>query len=197
MDKALLHLQKDPIMAKLTERYAPFVWKHTSFVYKDLLAAIVSQQLSVKAADTIWNRVEELFGHDFSPENILQTPDQKMRDAGMSWAKIKYTKGVAEAYKNKMINEEAIGKMSDEEIILELTKLKGIGRWSVEMILIFTLKRPDVFPLGDLGIRNAVSKLYQVDRDDLIKIEEISHSWHPYRSLACRYLWKSLENEVK
>lgn len=195
MDKAILHLSKDPIMAKLVDEHAPFEWKHTSYLYKDLLSAIVSQQLSVKAADTIWSRVEILLNNDFSPQNILETPDQKMREAGMSWAKIKYMNGVAEAYKNDLVNEEEICKMTDEEVILELTKLKGIGPWSVEMILIFTLKRPDVFPLGDLGIRNAVSKLYNVDRDDLKKIEKISLKWRPYRSTACRYLWKSLENE--
>lgn len=169
-------------------------WKYERKLYEALLSAIVGQQLSVKAADTIWKRVEALLNNDFTPENILKTQDEKLREAGMSWAKIKYVKGIAEAFSRNLIDEEKIINLSDEEIIEELTKLKGVGRWTAEMILIFTIGREDVFSMGDLGLRNAVSKLYGVDRDDLKKIEEIAVKWSPYRSIASRYLWMSLDN---
>jgi len=197
VNKALLHLKKDPVMARLVNATEPFEWVSTGDLYEDLLSAVVGQQLSVKAADTIWKRVEKLLGKDFCPTNILSVKDQGFRDAGMSWAKIKYFNGIAEVFKNKEVDVESLPKMSDEEVVAELTKLKGIGRWSAEMILIFTLGRPDIFSLGDLGLRNAVSKLYLVDRDDLVKIEKISLKWSPYRSTASRYLWKFLDNEPK
>jgi DNA-3-methyladenine glycosylase II len=134
-----------------------------------------------------------LLDNNYSPEQILATDDEKFREAGLSQAKIKYFKGVSEAKENGQIQERKIRKMSDEEVVAELTALKGIGRWSVEMILIFTLGREDIFSLGDLGLRTAVSRLYSVDREDLRKIEEISLVWSPHRSLASRYLWKSLD----
>jgi DNA-3-methyladenine glycosylase II len=193
--KTLLQLKKDPVMAGLIDEYTLEKWKYNRSIYEALLSAIVGQQLSVKAADTIWGRVETLLGKDLSPENIIKTEDQKFRDAGMSWAKIKYVNGIAEAHKNGEIDPEKINDMSDEEVITELTKLKGVGKWTVEMILIFTLKRPDVFSIGDVGLRNAVANLYGVDRDDLEEIEKISLKWKPYRSTASRYLWKSLQNE--
>lgn len=181
-------------MAGLISSYEPFTWHARDSLYESLLSCIVGQQLSTKAADTIWNRVKVLLKNDLSPENILKTEDQDMRDAGMSWAKIKYFNGVAEAHKNAQINEAAIRRMSDDAVIAELTKLKGIGRWSAEMILMFTLGRQDVFSLGDLGLRNAIAKLYKVNRDDLKKLEKISDKWRPYRTIAARYLWMSLDN---
>lgn len=184
-------------MARLIKKYKLSPWKYEKNIYEALLTAIVSQQLSVKAADTIWSRVETLLSGDLSPQNILGTPDNKMREAGMSWAKIKYIKGIAEAFLSGLIEEKSISKLSDEEVVIELTKLKGVGQWTVEMLLIFTLGRPDIFSIGDMGLKNAVSKLYKVDKNDIKKIEEISLNWKPYRSTASRLLWKSLDNEPK
>lgn len=195
MKSALKHLKKDPILAKVISRVTPFEWHTQGALYEDLLSCIVSQQLSVKAAQTIWKRVEELVSHDFSPENIAKIEDEEFRACGMSFSKISYFKGVAKAFGEGLITHESIEKLSDKEVVIELTKLHGIGRWSAEMILIFTLNRPDVFSMGDLGLRNAVSRLYNVDRNDLARIEEISKGWKPYRSLASRYLWKSLDQK--
>lgn len=194
MDKALLRLKKDPVMASLVKQHKLSKWRYKENLYEDLLGAIVGQQLSVKAADTIWKRVKALLKDDLSPENILKASDDKLREAGMSWAKIKYMNGIAQAFKDGEIVESEVVKMSDEEVIETLTKLNGIGRWSAEMILIFTLGRLDVFSIGDMGLRNAVSKLYGIDKNDLKRIEELSLSWKPYRSIASRFLWKSLDN---
>lgn len=197
MRKDIKHLKNDPAMAKLISQFEPFEWHERGSLYEDLLSCIVGQQLSVKAADTIWKRVETLVNHDFSPINILKIPDDKFREAGMSWAKVAYFKGIAVAQSEGKIKPKELEVLSDEDLIKELTKLKGIGKWSAEMIMIFTLNRPDVFSLGDLGLRTAVSKLYGIDREDLNKISQISDKWSPFRSLACRYLWKSLDNAPK
>lgn len=193
MNKGIVQLKKDPVMADLINKIEPFEWRATGDLYEDLLGCVVSQQLSTNAADTIWERVKKLLKNDFSPENILKTKDEKFREAGMSWGKISYFNGIAEAKKKGLLEQKNFKNLDDKEVIEKLTQLKGIGKWSVEMILIFTLGREDVFSMGDLGLRNAVAKNYNVDRDDLEKIAMITKKWKPYRSLASRYLWKSLE----
>lgn len=190
-------MRKDPKMAHLIDSFELIDWSGSGALYVDLLRAVVGQQLSVKAARTIWGRVEILLNANFSPENILKTSDDKLREAGMSWAKIKYVNGIAEAFKNGEVDEKKIAELSDEDVITELTKLKGVGRWTAEMLLMSSLGRQDVFSLGDLGLRSAVSKIYKVDRDDLKKIEKISLKWKPYRSIASKYLWESLDNAPK
>jgi DNA-3-methyladenine glycosylase II len=117
-----------------------------------------------------------------------------LRAVGLSYAKAKYVKSVCEHALSGDVDFEGMRNLPDEEIIAELIKIKGVGRWTAEMFIMFSLNRPDVFSLGDLGLRNAVAKLYNVDRDDLAAIEKISQKWKPYRSLASRYLWKSLDN---
>ena len=194
MNKAVKHLKKDLVMLGVIDNIEPFEWDNTGDLYKDLLHAIIGQQLSVKAARTIRERVQLVLKNDYSPDNILKTKDEKLREAGMSWMKIKYFNGIAEAKKEGLLDEDKFKKMSDEEVIEELIKLKGIGKWSAEMILIFTLARQDVFSMGDLGLRNAVAMHYKVNRDDFEKIEKITKKWSPYRSLASRYLWKSLDS---
>nr|MBP9687750.1 DNA-3-methyladenine glycosylase 2 family protein [Candidatus Woesebacteria bacterium] len=170
----------------------------TEYLFVDIVSSIVGQQLSVKAADTIWKRFETLFSEKkVTPEAVLLLSDQEIRDVGCSFSKIKYMKGLAQLVVEKKIDLSGLLSLNDEEVITELTKVKGIGRWTAEMILIFSLARPDVFSLGDLGLKTAVSRLYSVDREDLKKIEEISLKWSPNRSLASRYLWRSLDNEKK
>lgn len=164
-------------------------------LFADLIEAIVNQQLSEKAGATIFKRFNGLFeNHRFPrPQHILDVPDQKIRDAGLSWSKIRYIKGLSEIIHQKKIDLKKLFDQSDEEVIETLVAIKGVGRWTAEMILIFSLNRPDVFSMGDLGLRTAVSKLYRVDRDNLKKIETISLRWKPFRSYASRYLWKSLD----
>jgi DNA-3-methyladenine glycosylase II len=185
----------DPIMQKLSEQYPPISFEGRS---KDLLQALVraviGQQLSVKAARTISGRFKELFAPNPFPtaEEILRMDDEKMRGAGLSYAKISYVKSIANAFVSDLIDQSKVKKQSDEDIITELTQIKGVGRWTAEMVLIFTLERPDVFSIDDLGVRNAIIKLYGItDRKAMIKLSE---KWTPNRSSACWYLWRSLEN---
>lgn len=192
------HLQKDPVMKTLIQTHGPIPELTPSEnLFADLVEAIVNQQLSEKAGATIFKRFKGLFGNGRfpRPKHILDVSDQRIREAGLSWSKIQYIKGVSEAILNKKLNTKNLYQLSDETVIEELVKLKGVGQWTAEMILIFSLNRPDVFSMGDLGLRTAVSKLYRVDRDDLKKIERISLQWKPFRSYASRYLWKSLDNE--
>ena len=163
---------------------------------EDLVEAIISQQLSVKAADTIYSRFLKLFKNKFpTPEQILKIDTEKLRAAGMSYSKAAYVKNIAQAFKNKQIEIEKIKQMSDEEVIVELTKIKGVGKWTAEMILIFTLSREDVFSLGDAGLKRAIKNLYGIT--DEARILELSETWKPKRSFACWYLWRSLNNNPK
>lgn len=182
-------------MKKLTAIYPPPTWRDNNSIFMDLLETIVNQQLSSKAGDTIFKRFKNLYKMEPTPNHVIKTPDEKLRSCGMSYSKIQYMKGVSVAVKSGSVDFEKLKTFTDEEIITQLTKLKGIGRWSAEMMLIFSFQRPDVFSTGDLGLCSAVSKIYGVDRKDIKKIEKISLSWSPHRSAACWYLWRSLENK--
>lgn len=185
---------KDPVLRKLVKKYpAPQFKDKSEFLFEELVESIISQQLSVKAADTIFMRFKNLFGKKFpSPKIVLKTDDEKLRTCGISYAKISYIKSVANAFVSDLIDIEKIRKQTDEEVIEELIQIKGVGRWTAEMILIFTLNRPDVFSIGDLGLRNAITKHYGItDKKEMLKLSE---NWKPYRSTACWYLWRSLEN---
>lgn len=193
--RVLAHLKKDPVMRRLIEAHEAPHFNSDSNLFSDLIEAIINQQLSSKAGETIFNRFKDLFNGSFpKPEEILVIADAKIRECGISFTKIGYIKGICKAIQERTLDLENLHVLSDEDVIEELTKLKGIGRWTAEMILMFSLKRTDVFSLGDLGLRTAVAKLYNVDRDDHKVIEAIALQWRPYRSIACRYLWKSLEN---
>lgn len=195
MHRALKHLSKDKILKSLIETHGSLDWDYEVNLFDDLISSIVSQQLSVKAADTIYKRFKNLFGGVTpTPEQILEVPDEKIRECGISYSKIKYIKGIAKAVKEGGLDISGLPNLSDQKAVEELTKLKGIGLWTAEMFLMFSLKREDIFSLGDIGLRNAVARLYNIDRDDLKKIEEISLKWSPYRTHASRYLWKSLDN---
>jgi len=187
---------KDPVLNQLIKKYPkPNFEDRSEFLMRELIESIVSQQLSVKAADTIFARFVGLFADGEFPtaKQILKMEDEKIRSAGLSFAKIKYVKSVANAFISDLIDIEKIRKQSDEEVIEELIQIKGVGRWTAEMILIFSLKRPDVFSIGDLGLRNAIKKLYGItDRNEMISL---SQTWSPNRSTACWYLWRSLENK--
>lgn len=194
--RAIKHLTCDPIISKLIKVFGRLPDHKSKSIFEDIVESIISQQLSVKVSDTIYKRFLALFGGKFPlPGQILQMPDEKIRKCGISYSKIKYINGVAQAVLDKSFQPEKLNKLTDDEVMEKLIELKGIGPWTAEMLLIFTLQRPDVFSMGDIGLRNAIAKLYKVDRDDLEKIKSISDKWKPYRSLACRYLWKSLDNE--
>lgn len=187
----------DPIIKKLIKKYPkPHFEDRSAFLMRELIESIISQQLSIKAADTIFARFVGLFsdGEFPTPKQILAMDDETMRSAGLSFAKISYVKSVANAFVSDLLDIEKIRNQSDEEVITELTQIKGIGRWTAEMILIFTLNRPDVFSIGDLGLRKAITNLYGItDRKEMI---ELAETWKPHRSTACWYLWRSLENKT-
>lgn len=190
-------LTKDPKMRVLIDSFGNLERpKITHDLFKDVLETIVSQQLSVKAASTIWGRLEKIVG-SVVPSNPTLLNPEILRSVGVSSQKSNYIADAVKHFLSGEINQEELMGMSDEDVISRLTKIKGIGRWSSEMILMFSLAREDVFSLGDLGLKTAVSKLYEVDRDDLFTIEKISENWKPFRSYASRYLWKSLDNEPK
>ena len=165
--------------------------------FKALVVAIVNQQLSGKAAATILGRFVALCpGKKFpKPEDVLAMPPAKMRKAGFSKMKVSFLKDLAWHVINKEIDFRKMSRMTDEEVIEHLVRVKGIGRWTAEMFLIFSLGRDDVFSYGDLGLRNAIRNLYKLKNHPTpTQAEKISSVWKPYRSLASRYLWASLDN---
>ncbi len=186
---------KDPILLKLFKTHGPHKFEDRSErLIEELIESIISQQLSVKAADTIYSRFLKLFKNSQFPtsEQILKIDVEKLRGAGMSYSKANYIKNIAQAFKNKDLDIKILRKMSDEEAIQTLTKIKGVGKWTAEMILIFTLNREDVFSLGDAGLKRAIKNLYTVtDEKEILKLSE---TWKPKRSFACWYLWRSLNN---
>ncbi len=165
--------------------------------YEALLRAIVGQQLSVAAAATIWGRVLELFGGKTpTPKSLLKIEPQKLRDAGFSWSKVSYVRDLAEKIEAGELDTDRLAELPDEDVVAELIAVKGIGTWTAEMFLIFHLARPDVLPVGDLGIRRGAELAYGLD--DLPGPEELTklaEPWRPHRTLACLYLWRSLHNE--
>lgn len=196
MDEQIAYLRKkDPILADVIKKVPPFARYKARNYFEALLESIVSQQLSVKAADTIWARFFSLLPEKtMSAEAVFAIPDQKIRDAGISWQKISYIKDLSKKTMESSILFEQFEIMTDEEIITELVKVKGIGRWTAEMFLMFAMDRPDVFSYGDLGLRRAIQKWYKFDHEpSQEEAEKIAERWRPYRTLACRYLWRSLE----
>jgi DNA-3-methyladenine glycosylase II len=164
--------------------------------YIALARAICGQQLSVKAAASIWAKVEAVFGGKTpAPEEVIAAEPQALRDAGLSWSKVAYFRDLAERVRDGELDLERLPELDDEEVIEELTQIKGIGRWTAEMFLIFHLGRPDVLATGDLGIRRGAQLAYGMDElptpDEL---EQMGEKWRPHRTLACLYLWGSLDN---
>lgn len=163
-------------------------------VYLALLESIVSQQLSVKAADTIFKRFLGLFENQYpAPEVLVALDPETLRGVGLSRQKGTYLKEVAQFHKAQGIDYQTLDSKTDEEIIKHLIQIKGVGRWTVEMLLIFVLQRADVFAVDDLGIQNAIKKLYALTSEGKelkAEMRTLSEKWKPNRSLACRYLWR-------
>lgn len=198
-DVAILHLKKDKQLKRViqTTNLAPLA--PSGNVYFDLLESIVSQQLSVTVADTIFKRFCALFpGTDPNPE-VLKTMDiNTLRTAGLSNQKASYLKNVAAFTLENDLENYSWNNLTDAEIISFLTQIKGVGQWTAEMILIFTLNRPDIFPTDDLGIQQAMARLYSISesgKDLRKKMISISEPWRPYRTIACRYLWRWKDNK--
>jgi len=165
--------------------------------YGALVRAIVGQQLSTKAARTIYGRLTERFGgHTPTPAEILADDPEELRSVGLSRAKASYLRSLAEHIVTGELELERFDAMPDAEVEAELVAVKGLGQWTAHMYLMFHLGRPDVLPVGDLGIRRAVERAYGLPGlPDPAQLTEIAEPWRPHRTLACRYLWRSLDNE--
>jgi len=187
----------DPVLAGLFDCCSvPVLQPHTNY-FESLVDAIISQQLSGKAAETIFKRFKALFsGNKFpSPAQVLAKSDVELRSVGVSGSKASYIKNIAAGFADGSLDFKHIDKKTDEEVIEMLVKVKGIGRWTAEMFLIFSLGRTDVSSFGDLGLRKAVKKLYRLRKDPSSKqLHKTSSRWQPYRTCASLYLWASLNN---
>ncbi|MEK7526086.1 MAG: DNA-3-methyladenine glycosylase [Patescibacteria group bacterium] len=194
--KAQDFLSKDKIIGSLIKKYGScqIAIRHHDNYFIDLVDAIVSQQLSIKAAATIYKRLTDKLSGDITPQNILALQDQEIRDCGISWAKIKYIKDLSQRTLDGRLKANELDKLTDEEVSRELTAVRGIGQWTADMFLMFTLARADVFPIGDLGIRNGLRKLLNNQELNQEQMVEMSQSWKPYRTVASWYIWKSLDN---
>jgi DNA-3-methyladenine glycosylase II len=165
--------------------------------YGALVRSIVGQQLSTKAAATIYGRLTELFGgRTPTPRELLDADPDAIRAAGMSRPKISYLRSLAEHVLSGELELDRLDELSDEEIVAELTAVKGLGVWTAHMFMIFHLSRPDVLPVGDLGVRNAARAVYDLDELPVpAELERLAEPWRPHRSLGALYLWRSLDNE--
>jgi DNA-3-methyladenine glycosylase II len=164
--------------------------------YTTLVRSITGQQLSVKAAATIFGRVLDLFGgHAPTPQQILDVDQDALRAAGLSRAKVAYLRSLAEHVLDGSLELDRLDELPDDEVLAELVAIKGVGEWTAHMFMMFQLARPDVLAIGDLGIRNAARRLYELDElPTPAELEHIAEPWRPWRTLACRYLWESLDN---
>lgn len=198
-DRALAHFKKtDPILYRASVAIEFQEINPVTNHFLKLVRSIIGQQLSVKAASTIYSRFEKLFlKNDITPEKILKMDKEKIRSCGISYSKIDYIKDLSQKIVDKHLDLENINSLDNETIVKNLTIVKGIGPWSAEMFLMFSLARPDVFSTGDLGLKNAIKKLYKLDDISNEDLLTISSKWSPYRTYACMILWRSLDNEPK
>src|SRR6476646_8130912 len=188
------HLSKDKKLAKFIEQQETFTLKQHKNICLRLCASIMSQQLSTKVAEVIFKRFLSLYGgQEPTPAQITATPFEVLRGIGLSNAKVNYVLNVAQFATENNLDDAELKKLSNEEIITLLTQIKGVGKWTVEMLLMFTLGREDVFAVDDYGIQSAMKKLYKLDdsnkKEFKEKMQKIALKWSPYRTYACRHLW--------
>ncbi|WP_254862480.1 DNA-3-methyladenine glycosylase family protein [Halovivax gelatinilyticus] len=198
IDEARPVLERDPVMAELIEHHDPYVepeWDE----YERLCISIINQQLSTASANAVRERVFDLMNGDVTPENVLETEDEPLRDAGLSTSKIEYLRNAARAFQRRDLSRDGLAAYSNDEVIETLTEIRGIGEWTARMYLLFVLEREDVLPLGDLAVRRGIEQLYgngvepgTMTRDEM---REIAEAWRPYRSVATRYIWAEYESE--
>jgi len=195
MRRALNHLKKaDPVLRAIIERIGPFRMEYGPPEFHSLAEAIVYQQLNGKAAVTIFNRFANLAGKPLTPQGIAKLTDQQMRGVGLSKQKSSYLRDMAERALSGQLDFSKLHEQSDEEVIKHLTQVKGVGVWTAQMFLMFTLRRENVLPTGDFGVQMAVKKHYKKRKMPRPAVmEKIARPWEPYRSIACWYLWRSLD----
>ena len=192
--KAVNFLKKDPVLCKIIKNIGEFRIKIRKNRYKALIEAITYQQLTGFAASAIMNRFTKLYSRFPKPIDVLNTSDSKLRSTGLSKMKIRYIKELSRKIERNELTINSISKLDDEEIIERLTQVKGIGQWTAEMFLIFSLGRLDVLPLNDLGLKKGIQQAFSLpELPEPKQMEKIAEGWKPYRSVATWYLWKSLQ----
>jgi DNA-3-methyladenine glycosylase II len=188
-------LQKDPVMAELVERHGHVEHLPAENEFERLCTSIINQQLSTASAAAVRERVFALFDGEITPEAVLAADREELRDAGLSRTKVEYVRNAAEAFLERDLTREGLADHTDDEVIEELTRIKGVGEWTARMYLMFVLAREDVLPLGDLGIRNGIQQLYgngeEMTREEM---REVAERWRPYRTIAMRYIWLEYES---
>lgn len=188
------HLSKDKKFARVLHHQDVVTLRKRKQVHLHLCSSIMSQQLSTKVAAVIHKRFLKLYTGKPSPGQILDTPFETLRAIGLSGAKVNYIQNVARFAIEQGMDHRVLGRMNNEEVIEHLTRIKGVGRWTAEMLLMFTLGREDVFAVDDLGIQQAMIRIYKLDKTDKKKLREdmlrISSKWSPYRTFACLHLWQ-------
>lgn len=211
MRQAITHLKKcDPVLASIIQRVGPFRLDRRPATYEAMVRAIVFQQLAGAAARTIYQRLQSACeqavggqnserslygGFGITPESVLALTEEQMRACGLSRQKLSYIRDLAAKTISREVDFAGLPQMSDEEVIEHLTRVKGVGVWSAQMFLIFALGRPDVMPTGDLGVNMAIVKAYGKRKIPKPKqILKLAEKWKPYRSFACWYLWRSVDN---
>lgn len=192
------HLSKDAKLKKLIRQHGHFELTKKKNLYLYLCYSIMSQQLSTKVASVIKQRFIDLYGGEPTPQQIVDTPFEKLRGIGLSNAKVNYVKNVAQFEIDHGMDHKKLAKMTNEEVIAYLTQIKGVGQWTTEMLLMFALGREDVFAIDDLGLQQAVINLYELKHRKkkimYARIIKIAEQWSPYRTYACMYLWRWKDN---
>ena len=197
--KILLHFDKnDAVMAQLIRKFGPIKLKHNRNYFIVLCNAIIGQQISVAAADAITIRFNKLFnGHSPTPQGVIKLPDIDLRKAGLSKQKVAYLKDLSFHFYEKILRPHRLHHMGNDEVICQLTKVHGIGRWTAEMFLIFSLNRPDVLPVGDLGLQLALKKLYRMRQLPTVKrMRTIGRKWNPLETVGTWYAWRAQDEKI-
>lgn len=185
-------LRADPVMAGLIDTHGDVELTPAENPFERLCTSIINQQLSTASADAIRGRVFSLFDGELTPEMLLSTETDALREAGLSRTKVDYLRNVAEAFGERDLSRERLDQLSNEAVVDELTRIKGVGEWTAEMFLMFGLAREDVLPLGDLAVRRGLAALYDVDERE--EMRRVAEPWRPYRSYGTLYVWRSYES---
>ena len=195
MPSALTHLTSaDPVLAGIIEQIGPYKPRYAPPTFENMARSIAYQQLHGKAAATIFGRLLDACDLELTPQSVLKLSIERMRACGLSKQKLSYIRDLAEKTISGDVNFEQLPAMDDEDVIEHLTRVKGIGRWSAQMFLMFALRRPDVMPVVDLGINMAIKRAYRKRKvPKPPQILKIAEPWRPYRSVACWYLWRSMD----
>ncbi|MFP4627003.1 MAG: DNA-3-methyladenine glycosylase family protein [Natronomonas sp.] len=189
-------LREDPVMADLVDRHGPIEVSPVEDEFRRLCTSIINQQLSTASASAVRKRVFDTLEGHVEPETVLAADRSALKDAGLSDAKVEYVRNVAEAFSEQDLSREGLSGHSNDEVIEALTQIRGVGEWTARMYLIFALARPDVLPLGDLGVRNGIQQIY-ANGEELSRSEmrSIAEPWRPYRSYGTRYIWREYESD--